>query len=61
LLNIFRMHQNDAQKSSRQGGGQKFQALRRWTPPPIARTKKIPYQKKLKQKVKIKLKVEQWH
>ncbi|MFV5251030.1 hypothetical protein ACNKG4_15290 [Acinetobacter baumannii] len=29
--------------------------------PPIARIKKIPFQKKLKQKVKIKLKVEQWH
>lgn len=55
------MHQNDAQKSSRQGGGQKFQALRRWTPPALSFIKKFPSQKKLKQKVKIKLKVEQWH
>ncbi len=51
------MHKNPAGR----GGGQKFQALRRWTPPPISFIKKIPFQKKLKQKVKNKLKVEQWH
>lgn len=46
---------------SGRGGGQKLQALRRWTPLPTSFIKKIPFQKKLKQKVKIKLKVEQWH
>ncbi|MCJ8782332.1 hypothetical protein [Acinetobacter baumannii] len=50
------------QKIQQAGGGcQNFQALRRWTPPPISFIKKFPSQKKLKQKVKIKLKVEQWH
>lgn len=56
------MHQNDAQKSSRQGGEIKsskpFAVGHR---PPLSFIKKIPFQKKLKQKVKIKLKVEQWH
>lgn len=40
------MHKNSAGR----GGGQKFQALRRWTPPPLSFIKKIPFQKKLKQK-----------
>lgn len=46
------MHQNDAQKSSRQGGDQKFQALRRWTPPPLSLIKKFPISLKVKAKVK---------
>ena len=47
------------QKSSRQGMSN-FQALRRWTPPP-SHAQKNSLSEKLKQKVKIKLKVEQWH
>ncbi|MDC4615145.1 hypothetical protein OHV66_06545 [Acinetobacter baumannii] len=49
------------QKIQQAGGRSKAPSPSPLDTAPIARTKKIPFQKKLKQKVKIKLKVEQWH
>ncbi|QNV45583.1 HNH endonuclease [Acinetobacter baumannii] len=54
-------HKKKTQQESRQGEVKSSKPFAVGHRPHRTHKKKIPFQKKLKQKVKIKLKVEQWH